>query len=342
MNIVIVGFGTAGKFYFQLIKKIKKVKKIYIINDTKIQKNSHYQQINLKDIVNKNISHGIIATPSNVHFEFAKYLLNKKVNLLIEKPFVLRISHAKELIKISKKKKLKCWTALQNRYNFALKELKRTIDKKKIGEIKIVDCTMFWSRDKKYYSNGWRGSYKTDGGVLTNQAIHLLDALIFIFGKIVKFQVMADFNKKKLEAEDLLMINFKHKKNIFSSLKATTRADKDYRSAIDVIGSKSRCLVTGLSLNLFSYWSKTNFIRSKKFSEIFSNKKGPVSGMGNGHKKILSEFLDKKCNKSTSSIEIENNLYILKVIHSIYNSILNKKNEFHKIKDKESILGKNE
>ena len=107
MNIVIVGFGTAGKFYFQLIKKIKKVKKIYIINDTKIQKNSHYQQINLKDIVNKNISHGIIATPSNVHFEFAKYLLNKKVNLLIEKPFVLRISHAKELIKISKKKKIK-------------------------------------------------------------------------------------------------------------------------------------------------------------------------------------------------------------------------------------------
>ena len=200
---------------------------------------------------------------------------------------------------------------------------------------------MFWSRDKKYYSNGWRGSYKSDGGVLTNQAIHLLDALIFIFGKIIKFQVMADFNKKKLEAEDLLMINFKHKKNIFSSLKATTRADKDYRSAIDVIGSKSRCLVTGLSLNLFSYWSKTNFIRSKKFSEIFSNKKGPVSGMGNGHKKILSEFFDKKYKKSTSSIEIENNLYILKVIHSIYNSILNKKDEFHEIKDKESILGKN-
>ena len=28
------------------------------------------------------------------------------------------------------------------------------------------------------------GNYKTDGGVLANQAIHLLDILIYLFGEI--------------------------------------------------------------------------------------------------------------------------------------------------------------
>ena len=57
---------------------------------------------------------------------------------------------------------------------------------------------MLWHRDKKYYSNNWRGKYSSDGGVLTNQAIHLLDTLIFNFGKIKSFDAYAEFNKINL------------------------------------------------------------------------------------------------------------------------------------------------
>ena len=116
----------------------------------------------------------------------------------------------------------------------------------------MIDCTMIWSRSKKYYSTSWRGNYKTDGGVLTNQAIHLLDILIYNFGEILNFNVLASFNKKKLDAEDIISINFKHKNGILSNLKATTRADNDYRSAIDVIGTKGRIIVKGISLNTFN------------------------------------------------------------------------------------------
>ena len=248
------------------------------------------------------------------------------------------MDHAKKLISISKRKKLKCWTSLQNRYNLATSKLKSELNFKSIGKISLVDCTMLWHRDKKYYSNNWRGKYSSDGGVLTNQAIHLLDTLIYNFGNVLSFDVFADFNKKKLEAEDLILINFKHKNGLLSSFKATTRANNNYRSAIDVIGEKGSLIVKGVSLNTFSKFKNDNLVLNKKFSENFGENQGAKGGMGFGHKKILNEFLQNK-KRSSKHLEIQHNYYLLKLIHSVYNNIKSRK-KFNKISNKESMLGK--
>ena len=339
MKIVIVGFGTAGKHYLNLIKSKKKAE-LFITDKIKLPASKKYKQISFNDIIKKNIKfdHAIIASPSGLHFEHALFFLKRGSNVLIEKPFVLRLDHAKKLISISKRKKLKCWTSLQNRYNLATSKLKSELNSKSIGKISLVDCTMLWHRDKKYYSNNWRGKYSSDGGVLTNQAIHLLDTLIYNFGNVLSFDVFADFNKKKLEAEDLILINFKHKNGLLSSFKATTRANNNYRSAIDVIGDKGRIIVKGVSLNTFSKFKNDNLVLNKKFSENFGENQGAKGGMGFGHKKILNEFLQNK-KRSSKHLEIQHNYYLLKLIHSVYNNIKSRK-KFNKISNKESMLGK--
>ena len=87
-------------------------------------------------------------------------------------------------------------------FNYFLKFIKkykiyrvhfRAIITEKLGKIIFVDCSLYWNRDKKYYKTGWRGKYSSDGGVLTNQAIHLLDTLIYNFGNISNFDVFAVF-----------------------------------------------------------------------------------------------------------------------------------------------------
>ena len=339
MKIVIVGFGTAGKHYLNLIKSKKKAE-LFITDKIKLPASKKYKQIFFNFIKKKNIKfdHAIIASPSGLHFEHALFFLKRGSNVLIEKPFVLRLDHAKKLISISKRKKLKCWTSLQNRYNLATSKLKSELNSKSIGKISLVDCTMLWHRDKKYYSNNWRGKYSSDGGVLTNQAIHLLDTLIYNFGNVLSFDVFADFNKKKLEAEDLILINFKHKNGLLSSFKATTRANNNYRSAIDVIGDKGRIIVKGVSLNTFSKFKNDNLVLNKKFSENFGENQGAKGGMGFGHKKILNEFLQNK-KRSSKHLEIQHNYYLLKLIHSVYNNIKSRK-KFNKISNKESMLGK--
>ena len=343
MNIAIIGFGNAGKHYLKILKKWKKnqINNIFIFDKEKIKiKNNKLIKSYLINDLNKNIrliDYAVISTPSYLHFKYAKVFLENNINVLIEKPAVLSVKHANILKKLSLNKNLKCWVTLQNRYNSAVKKLKLDISKKKVGKVNLVDCTLFWHRDKSYYDINWRGNYKTDGGVLANQAIHLLDALIYIFGKVQKFNVMASFNKKKLKAEDLIFINFHHLNNIFSSFKATTRANKDYRVAMDILGEKGRILVKGISLNTYHFYKKTNFKTDKINSESFHDAHG-LNAMGTGHKKILNEFFNYKL--STGSIEIQKNIYLLKLIHSIYNRVNSKNKLLDKVTNTESVWGR--
>ena len=71
----------------------------------------------------------------------------------------------------------------------------------------------------------------------------------------------------------------------------------------------------------------------------FKNTLGPKGGMGTGHKKILKEFLNHKIKFSSKRLEIKNNLYILKLIHSIYNAISGKNINFDIVQEKQSRLG---
>ena len=107
------------------------------------------------------------------------------------------------MIKLKLKNKTKCWVAFQNRYNKSIIQGKKILDKKSYGKVFFVDAALYWHRDKKYYSNSWRGKYKSDGGVLFNQSIHLLDILIYFFGKIRNFNVVAGFSKKKIASRRL-------------------------------------------------------------------------------------------------------------------------------------------
>ena len=103
MNVLIVGFGTAGKFYLEILREFKSVNKIYIFDKNKIKKSNLYETVNFdaSEISKRNIKYAIVATPSNLQYKYAKILLEQNINILIEKPFVLKLSDAKKLIKLT-------------------------------------------------------------------------------------------------------------------------------------------------------------------------------------------------------------------------------------------------
>jgi len=340
MNVLIVGFGTAGKYYLEVLKRFPKIKNIYVYEKKNIPNSKKYQKIDfdLNLIKKLKINYAFIATPPNLHFKYAERLLENSINVLIEKPFVLKIEEGKKLIKIAQKKNMKCWVVFQNRYNLAIQKLKKIVAQKKLGKIFLVDCSLLWKRDKKYYKTSWRGKYKSDGGVLSNQAIHLLDAIIYVFGEIKELSSILRYNKNKLEAEDLAILNLIYKNNLIVNMKATTRADANYRSAMDVIGEKGRALVKGISLNTFHFIKESQVVNDKKNSEDFQSGEGAIGAMGNGHYKILKEFLDKGQKGSTKDLEISKNMHVLKILHSIYNS--KNRNIYEKVKNKQSKLGR--
>ena len=81
MIISIIGYGAIGKHYLNILKhhKNKKIKKILVFDD----KNFRYKNNRLIEFINiKNlkkylnlINLSIIATPSHLHFKYAKIFL---------------------------------------------------------------------------------------------------------------------------------------------------------------------------------------------------------------------------------------------------------------------------
>ena len=132
----------------------------------------------------------------------------------------------------------------------------------------------------------------------------------------------------------------KHRNGIISSLAATTRANKNYESSIDVILENKRIQVSGVSLNEYKNYIDHKSKIEKGKSELFSNKKGIYGAMGTGHNKILDEFLNKTNNKSSKDLELQKNLHVLVILHSVYKDY--KRQDMKYIKSKQSILGKDE
>ena len=54
MNVLIIGFGVAGKYYLEILKNDKKIKKIYVFDKYKIKKNKYIKQIDFNINLIKN------------------------------------------------------------------------------------------------------------------------------------------------------------------------------------------------------------------------------------------------------------------------------------------------
>ena len=74
-------------------------------------------------------------TPSNLHFSQGKKILNRGLNLIIEKPISLTLEESQELCQIAKSNNLKLYT-IQNYSSFVMvMALKRFLEKNSIGQI---------------------------------------------------------------------------------------------------------------------------------------------------------------------------------------------------------------
>ena len=70
--------------------------------------------------------------------------------------------------------------------------LKRAVDDKRFGQIKMMHLYVFWTRPQDYYDqgSGWRGTWELDGGAFMNQACHYVDLLEWLIGPIEKEQAL--------------------------------------------------------------------------------------------------------------------------------------------------------
>ena len=79
-----------------------------------------------------------ICTPTVTHFEIASLALTARKHVLVEKPMTDNVAEAEKLIKRSKDYGVFLSVGFVERFNPAVQESKRTVDRGEIGEVLII------------------------------------------------------------------------------------------------------------------------------------------------------------------------------------------------------------
>ena len=185
------------------------------------------------------------------------------------------------------------------------------LKEKKLGKIFLISTRLYWCRDNKYYKGNWRGTWKYDGGVTTNQGIHTIDIITSIFGQFKKVFARSNKISKFIETEDICSVSGELKNKIICNMEFTTSArPKNLENSITVLGDRGYFKISGKNLDQYS----SNF--ENKLKKI------NVKNLHFDFYKSLNLTLSKnKKNNFTATSAIKS----IETIHGIYHSLKFKK-----------------
>lgn len=263
-----------------------------------------------------------IATESGLHASIALYVIDKGVNVIIEKPMAMSIADADKIIELSETRGVKVSACHQNRFNIAVQQMRRALEAGRFGKISHGSIHVRWNRNKDYYEQAkWRGTWAQDGGALMNQCIHGIDLLRWMMGDEideiygVTKQQFHDF----LECEDIGMAVVRFKNGAVGTIEGTTNVyPKNLEETLYLFGENGTVKLGGKSTNAIDVWDfadeKDGDSSNKGFFEETSNV------YGNGHTSLFADVIDAIEKDRTPYVDAYAGKRALETVLAIYKS----------------------
>jgi len=269
----------------------------------------------------KDISTILIATESGKHYEHTKKALSEGKHVIVEKPPTLLPDQIVELEEMARTKGLMYAVIFQNRFNPAIRILKKTFDTGRLGKIVTNSIRLRWCRYQEYYEDGWHGTWKMDGGVINQQAIHHVDALQWICGPVISVCAAQTNILNKLEAEDTHVAILRFVSGALGIVEATTAArPKDYEASISIVGEKGMAVINGIALNKIDTWEFVDSIPEDKIIPSQYSQEVPT-GYGLSHGPLIQEIVDRlQTGNIKPPITGTDALPTVQLVHALYKS----------------------
>ena len=234
----------------------------------------------------------VLCTPSGLHPAQAVLAAAHGVNVVTEKPMATRYKDGLRMVEACDDAGVRLFVVKQNRRNATLQLLKRAIDEKRFGAIKMVHLNVFWTRPQDYYDHGqgWRGTWEFDGGAFMNQASHYVDLVEWLIGPVDRVQAMMS-TTRDIEAEDTGVVNIKWRNGALGSMAVTMLTyPKNLEGSITILGETGSVKVGGVAVNEIQTW---DFADQRDYdAEVRSANYETTSVYGFGHPLYYRNIID--------------------------------------------------
>jgi len=199
IKIGIIGCGAVvEKFHLPALRKIKGVSIEALVDKDIARVKELGRKFKIRAIsddyrkVLKNLDISLIALPNYLHAPVAIDCLKNGVNVFCEKPMAVNLKEAKKMVKTAKEKKKKLAVGMTRRYFKINQELKQKLDNGELGKIKSFEYEegfiFSWPLKTTYVFDKQRAG----GGVLMDMGSHVMDLIIWLWGKPTKIEYWDD------------------------------------------------------------------------------------------------------------------------------------------------------
>jgi predicted dehydrogenase len=155
----------------------------------------------------------VIATPHWQHPSLTIAALRAGLHVICEKPLTVTVEQADAVLRAAQASRSLLTVVCQSRFHPAYSFVKSLLAGGELGPIMRCEMTENCWRPSAYYrSASWRGTWQGEGGgVLVNQAPHVVDRYLWLCGMPRQVGGFCDTALHPIEVEDTVSVSLRHK-----------------------------------------------------------------------------------------------------------------------------------
>lgn len=154
----------------------------------------------------------VIATPHWQHASLTIAALRAGLHVICEKPLTVTVEQADAVLRVAQSSQNLLTVVYQSRFHPAYSYVKSLLAGDEFGP--IMRCEMSencWRPSAYYRSASWRGTWQGEGGgVLVNQASHMVDRYLWLCGMPHQVGGFCDTALHPIEVEDTVSVSLRH------------------------------------------------------------------------------------------------------------------------------------
>lgn len=258
VRIGIIGVGGMGSAHARMLQEIEEVQLTAVADiDEAVARQvgeqygvpffTDYQQCidsGLVDAV-------LVATPHPSHPEITIYAFDKGLHVLCEKPMAIHPLEADRMVEAAKRAGKVFSVMFQMRTERPYRLARQAVEQGVVGELMRTELVSAWYRNQAYYDSAdWRATWTGEGGgVLVNQAPHLLDMFCWLAGLPAKVSAVTRTRLHDIEVEDEAFALLEYPNGAHGYLYTTTN-EAPGTQRIEIVGDRGKIVVQNGQLSI--------------------------------------------------------------------------------------------
>jgi UDP-N-acetyl-2-amino-2-deoxyglucuronate dehydrogenase len=197
-----------------------------------------------------------ICTPSGMHAAQGFACARAGKHIVMEKPMALSLAEADRLLEACRERGVQLTVVHPNRFLPPVHHLFAALESGRFGRISHAAATLRWNRNQEYYEDvSWRGTWSQDGGVLYNQAYHILDLLLWLMGPVESAAAYNATRLHKIEVPDISTGIVKFTSGALGVIEATTNVyPTNLEESLYIFGERGTAAVGGRKMTAITHW----------------------------------------------------------------------------------------